>query len=116
MENRNNKEYQIWKSKVNVRDNFTCQDCGKTNVNAAHHIISWVDNPKLRYEVNNGKTLCVDCHLKYAHRGKKKTKDGKIISIYLSKRVIELLKDFSFKGRISSSQFIEELIIKESLR
>lgn len=64
------KKYIEWKNKVFKRDNFTCQDCdvrsgnGKAVYLQAHHIKSWVKYPRLRYEVKNGITLCVNCHLK----------------------------------------------------
>jgi len=63
------KEYRDWREAVFTRDNWTCQKCGvrskkgKTVYLEAHHIKSWVEYPKLRYEVNNGVTLCYECHL-----------------------------------------------------
>ena len=49
-----------WRQEVKVRDNFTCRiadnNCGgKLEV---HHILSWRDYPELRYQINNGITLC----------------------------------------------------------
>lgn len=56
-------EYQDWRSSVFERDNFTCVICEKKGgyLNA-DHIQSWAQYPELRYEVNNGRTLCVACH------------------------------------------------------
>lgn len=28
----------------------------------AHHILRWADAPSLRFDVNNGVTLCYNCH------------------------------------------------------
>jgi len=54
----------IWSLKVRERDNFTCQICGKKIEKQhahAHHII-----PRqfrgLRWEINNGITLCFVHH------------------------------------------------------
>lgn len=56
-------EYKEWRNKVFKRDNYTCQCCGnyggKLNV---HHIKNFSSNEKLRFDVDNGITLCEDCH------------------------------------------------------
>jgi len=57
-------EYRQWRETVYKRDNYACQKCGDNkghNLNA-HHIKSFVDHPKLRYEMSNGITLCKKCH------------------------------------------------------
>lgn len=64
------KEYKEWRMKVFMRDNWTCQFCGlRSHIGLdekvyleAHHIKSFKDYPKLRFDVNNGITLCRDCH------------------------------------------------------
>ena len=52
--------YMGWMKAVKNRDNWKCQianiDC-KGHMEA-HHILNWRNHPKLRYEVNNGITLC----------------------------------------------------------
>lgn len=67
--NRKQKEFKAskWRMKVYTRDKFTCQKCKDNrggNLNS-HHIYSWMDHLKLRYVVNNGITLCKDCHKKF---------------------------------------------------
>ena len=57
------KQYKKWRFTIFVRDKFTCQKCGKTHIYlTAHHIKSFTDYPKLRFDLNNGRTLCEDCH------------------------------------------------------
>lgn len=56
--------YVDWRKKVYSRDNFTCQwpGCTKKNRLNAHHILLWAHNPGLRFDVNNGITLCYSHH------------------------------------------------------
>lgn len=60
---RSNLEYAEWRINVWKRDYFTCQKCFSVGKNLnAHHINSWSDNINERYCVDNGITLCKDCH------------------------------------------------------
>lgn len=59
-----NPEYTEWRNKVYERDSYTCVKCGDNkggNLNA-HHIESWFESPEKRFELDNGVTLCEDCH------------------------------------------------------
>ncbi len=102
-------QYTEWKSRVNVRDNYKCRECGVKG-NQAHHIKSWKDHPKLRFDINNGITLCLNCHKKHGHGGRPKVKDGKIVAFYLRYTTIEKLKEYSHKIKTSMSQAVEDLI------
>ena len=56
-------EYQSWRRAVFERDGYTCQMCGQHGgALNAHHIKRWSKFPELRFEVNNGMTLCKQCH------------------------------------------------------
>lgn len=60
---RHRREYKEWRTSVYERDNYTCQCCGSCGGRLnAHHINQFSDYPDLRYNVNNGITLCVECH------------------------------------------------------
>lgn len=60
---RNSEQYAIWRREVFERDNYICKACflSKRELNS-HHIESFNKNIELRFIVNNGITLCEDCH------------------------------------------------------
>lgn len=59
-EYRNSPAHREWSRSVKLRDGWKCKisnsDCAGHVV--AHHILPWRDYIELRYEVNNGITLC----------------------------------------------------------
>jgi hypothetical protein len=59
---RNMPEYIEWRTSVFTRDNYTCQKCGSHKDLNAHHIRSWHSHPDLRFDINNGLTVCRNCH------------------------------------------------------
>lgn len=73
---RSSSAYREWRKKVFERDNYTCQECGQTECTLeAHHIKEVCNYPELIFDVNNGKTLCHDCHEKtdnYCNKAKKR--------------------------------------------
>jgi len=65
-------EYKEWRMAVYQRDYYTCRRCGlkghKPRTLVAHHIKSFADYPDLRFDVDNGLTLCRACHAQEDHQ------------------------------------------------
>ena len=61
-----------WKKEVKARDNYTCQHCGSKKELHAHHIMEWAKDESKRFDVDNGTTLCIDCHGKVHNRNFRK--------------------------------------------
>jgi len=59
---RKNIQYYEWRRQVFGRDHFTCRVCYSKGYVQANHIFPFRSHKQLRYEINNGITLCVTCH------------------------------------------------------
>jgi len=51
-----------WANIVKARDNHTCQICGSKNNLTAHHIEPVICDPVQSLDIDNGITLCSNCH------------------------------------------------------
>lgn len=57
-------EYKAWRRSVFERDDYTCQMCNERGGDlCADHIKPYSQHPQLRYDTNNGRTLCKTCHI-----------------------------------------------------
>jgi hypothetical protein len=79
-QNRNDSAYREWRHLVWSRDKFKCKIankdcCGRIE---AHHILIWSEHPDLRYEVNNGITLC------HFHHPRKRQEERDLIPTFIS--------------------------------
>lgn len=73
-------EYKNWRKAVFERDNYTCVFCNeKGGILNADHIKPFALFPKLRFDLNNGRTLCLECHKKtdtYGGKSRQKKEAG----------------------------------------
>lgn len=70
--------YMVWRKQVKDRDGWKCkianEDCnGRLE---AHHILPWRDYPELRYQINNGITLCL------AHHPRRRAEEKRLASFF----------------------------------
>lgn len=78
-------DWKTWKRSVYKRDDYTCQICGKNKdldsiLLHPHHIKSYSLYPELRFDVNNGQTLCSACHYELHAKLKRDAKSRKELS------------------------------------
>jgi len=66
---RNTPENKEWSLLIKKKDNFTCQKClDNTGGNlVSHHILSYSKYKEARYDIDNGITLCEECHKEFHH-------------------------------------------------
>lgn len=70
---RQTQKYKLWRKSIFERDNYTCQNCGIKNCYIiVHHIKCFADYPELRFIIDNGITLCKECHKKTNNYGRPK--------------------------------------------
>src|SRR6185312_6435325 len=67
---RNDVRTDRWRQAVFARDDFTCGICqARGGRLCADHILPWAYYPSLRWDVDNGRTLCRGCHTKLPTSG-----------------------------------------------
>lgn len=59
---RKSDEYKLWQIAVFIRDKRTCIWCGSKKHIEADHIKPFAFYPELRFAIDNGRTLCHECH------------------------------------------------------
>lgn len=77
-EYRNSPASRDWSRAVKVRDSWVCQikDEQCSGRLETHHILSWKEYPQLRYDINNGITLC------HAHHPRTRAEEKRLAPMF----------------------------------
>lgn len=59
-----NPDYTKWRKAVLERDKYYCRLCHARRKLEVHHIYRFTTHPDIRWDVDNGITLCHECHVK----------------------------------------------------
>lgn len=63
---RNTNENREWRKAVFKRDDYTCMCCGSRGFEInAHHIFNYATHKDMRFDLDNGITLCKKCHKQF---------------------------------------------------
>lgn len=70
---------RIFGTQAKNRDKWTCQKCGKSHLVSkqaqASHVLTKAAFPHLRFDLNNIKCLCWNCHFNWWHKESTETKE-----------------------------------------
>jgi 5-methylcytosine-specific restriction endonuclease McrA len=78
-------DFRLWRERVFKRDNFTCQKCKIKGIHLhSHHIQNFSQFPELRFEVDNGITLCKDCHMEFHNLFERKNNNKEQLNRFLA--------------------------------
>jgi hypothetical protein len=75
-----------WSKAVRARDRHICQRCKRAGQHA-HHVAPRSQRPDLRLDLENGMTLCLDCH-EWVHKNPKQAE----ASGFLNRETYEMAK------------------------
>lgn len=77
---RRSKEGKAFKLAVKLRDGYRCIECGDNKNLQVDHIKPFSTHPELRFAIDNGRTLCFECHKKTDSYGGKQTYKNRMIA------------------------------------
>ena len=111
---RNYAEYKDFIRGVYERDNYTCQCCGKRGYKLnAHHIYGYAEHKDLRIDLNNGVTLCEECHKKYHKIYGRVNNNYKDFRTFLYN---EMMKQNTLEAKLFYINTIENITLRLEIR
>lgn len=84
---RSSERYKNWRTSVFERDGHTCQKCGQVGYQLnAHHIVPFAEDKRLRTDINNGITFCVECHREFHSTHGRKNVSQDVVDSFISQQ------------------------------
>ena len=107
--------YKDWRKEVFERDNYTCQCCGKRGNGElhAHHIYGYAEYTDLRTDVDNGVSLCEECHKRYHKQYGYTNNNYKDFRTFLYN---EMMKQGSLEAKLFYINTIEDITLRLEIR
>lgn len=108
-------EYRDFIKDVYKRDNYTCQCCGDNkghNLNA-HHIYGYTEYKNFRTDIDNGITLCEECHKKYHKQYGYKNNNYKDFRTFLYN---EMIKQNTLEARLFYANVLEDITLRFEIK
>ncbi len=97
-------EYNEWRLGVYKRDYWTCQMCFiKQKFPVAHHIKTFKDYSELRFDIDNGVTLCRACHKKVHKEIGQSTRFQKMTPNNSQKQKTDLVEPVTYKLKLANA-------------
>lgn len=112
---RNISGYKNFIMSVYERDNYICQCCGQSKSGRlnAHHIYGYSEYKNLRTDVDNGITLCEDCHKEYHKQYGYKNNNYKDFRTFLYN---EMIKQNTLEARLFYANVLEDITLRFEIK
>ena len=77
-------EWGLWKDSILKKNDYICQKCLKRGGKLQpHHILNFSTHKELRFAIDNGITLCIDCHSLFHKRFGKRINNKEQLDLFL---------------------------------
>ncbi len=97
-----------WSAAIKKRDEYRCVRCFVTTGLVAHHIKPKSLYPELKFDLDNGETLCVDCHKEHHKQNPMKTGPSKDGKVSMRRKLAEL--DRQLRHALESNEAMKDML------
>lgn len=106
--------YNDFINSVYERDDYTCQCCGKRGGRLnAHHVYGYAEYKDFRIDVDNGITLCEDCHKEYHKQYGRTSNDYKNFRKFL---YVKMIEQNTLEARLFYANVLEDITLRFEIK